>query len=176
MKIVCWNVNGLRAIARKGFFDEIMKYDADVYCFQETKCSPDQLEENIRSVVGYHSYFSWPNEKKGYSGVAIYTKEKPKQIFYGMDMRDEFSDDEEGRVVTAVFQNHVLVNCYFPNGGGGPERLEYKLKFYKKMFGNAFKNASRFFGTHFTQMNPNTILRLSPTQSFNYSLKRVEKL
>lgn len=127
MKIICWNVNGLRAIERKGYWDELLKMDADIYCLQETKAHPDQLSEHTRNPVGYHSYFSWPTEKKGYSGVAIYSKEKPIKVATGIGMR---GDDNEGRVVTAIFPNFVLVNCYFPNGGGGPERLAYKLKFY----------------------------------------------
>jgi len=126
-KIISWNVNGLRAIERKGFWEKFLKIDADIYCLQETKANPDQLSDNARTPAGYHSYFSWPTEKKGYSGVAIYTKEKPIEVGAGIGMD---GNDDEGRVITARFSDFILVNCYFPNGGGGPERLAYKLKFY----------------------------------------------
>lgn len=126
-KIICWNVNGIRAIERKGNWDELLKYDADIYCLQETKAQPEQLSKKLREPEGYHSYFSWPTEKKGYSGVAIYTKEKPVEVEVGIGMD---GNDDEGRVITARYKNFVLVNCYFPNGGGGPERLAYKLDFY----------------------------------------------
>lgn len=127
MKIITWNVNGIRAIERKGNWGELLKLDADIYCLQETKANPDQLSVGVRTPDGYHSYFSWPTVKKGYSGVAIYTKEKPIEVAVGIGMT---GDDDEGRVLTARFTDFVLVNCYFPNGGGGPERLAYKLKFY----------------------------------------------
>lgn len=127
IKIICWNVNGIRAIERKGNWGELLKHDADIYCLQETKANPEQLTTALRNPDGYHSYFSWPTEKKGYSGVAIYSKEKPLEVAAGIGMN---GDDDEGRVLTAIFSNFVLITCYFPNGGGGPERLAYKLKFY----------------------------------------------
>jgi len=126
-KIICWNVNGIRAIERKGNWAELLKYDADIYCLQETKANPDQLSSAVRHPDGYHSYFAWPNEKKGYSGVAIYSKEKPIEVAEGIGMT---GDAPEGRVITARFKDFVLVNCYFPNGGGGQDRLVYKLEFY----------------------------------------------
>ena len=135
-KIICWNVNGIRAIERKGNWDELLKYDADIYCLQETKANPEQLSDAVRQPDGYQSYFSWPTIKKGYSGVAIYTKEKPVAVAVGIGgLLKKISDpldDEEGRVIAARFKDFVLLNCYFPNGGGGPERLAYKLEFYDK--------------------------------------------
>jgi exodeoxyribonuclease-3 len=92
------------------------------------KAEPDQLPEDVRNVPGYHSYFSHPKEKKGYSGVAIYTKEKPLEVFYGMGIKEL---DNEGRLIGAKFKNFTLINGYYPNGGQGPHRLEYKLKFYE---------------------------------------------
>lgn len=128
MKIISWNVNGIRAIHRKGSFDEVFKkFKPDILCVQETKASPDQLNKEILEPNGYFSYFSSSKIKKGYSGVAIYTKEKPSKVSYGINMK---GDDDEGRTVTAYFKNFVLINCYFPNGGGGPARLKYKLEFY----------------------------------------------
>lgn len=126
-KIISWNVNGLRAVVRKGNWDDIWKQKPDILCLQETKSRVDQLAPEIANPDGYHAYFSWPKEKKGYSGVAIYSKEKPDLV------RDEFEKEElngEGRLLEAHFGDVVLFNGYFPNGGGGPVRLEYKLNFY----------------------------------------------
>ncbi|MBP9711886.1 MAG: exodeoxyribonuclease III [Candidatus Pacebacteria bacterium] len=129
MKIISWNTNGLRATAKQGFFTPLFKkYKPDILCLQEVKAEPDQLPEDVRNVPGYHSYFSHPKEKKGYSGVAIYTKEKPLEVFYGMGIKEL---DTEGRLIGAKFKNFTLINGYYPNGGQGPHRLEYKLKFYE---------------------------------------------
>jgi exodeoxyribonuclease-3 len=127
MKIISWNTNGLRATAKQGFFTPLFENAPDVVCLQETKAEPDQLPEAVRNMPGYHSYFSSPKTKKGYSGVAIYTKEKPKEIFYGMGVKKL---DDEGRLIGVKYKNFTLINCYFPNGGQGPERLKYKLEFY----------------------------------------------
>ena len=127
MKIISWNTNGLRATAKQGFFTPLFEGEPDIVCLQETKAEPDQLSEAVRTVAGYNSYFSFPKEKKGYSGVAIYTKEKPREIFYGMGIKKL---DNEGRLLGVKYKNFTLINCYFPNGGQGPERLKYKLEFY----------------------------------------------
>ena len=127
MKIISWNVNGLRAIHRKGNWNWILKTSPDIFCLQETKAHPDQLLEELKNVLGYQAYFAYPSLKKGYSGVAIYSKIKPEKIEYGIN-RPEF--DQEGRVIGAYYKDFVLFNVYFPNGGGGPERLQYKLDFY----------------------------------------------
>ena len=125
MRIISWNVNGLRAVERKGQFDWFLEESPDIFCIQETKAHPDQLPETVRNPKGYFSYFNYPDLKKGYSGVALYSKVEPLKVDYGMKGKDS-----EGRVVTAHFKDFVLLNVYFPNGGGGPERLAYKLKFY----------------------------------------------
>lgn len=128
MKIISWNTNGLRATVKQGNFTPLFAFNnPDIVCFQETKCEPEQLDEKTRNLNGYHSYFSYSKVKKGYSGVAIYTKEKPEKVEYGMRI-SKF--DDEGRMLVAYYKKFVLINCYFPNGGGGPERLEYKLEFY----------------------------------------------
>lgn len=127
MKIISWNVNGIRANFKKGAFAEILALNPDILCLQETKAEPTQLSDEILKPKGYTSYFSSSKIKKGYSGVAIYTKETPTKVTYGVDMP---GDDDEGRTVTAHFKDFVLINCYFPNGGGAPERLKYKLEFY----------------------------------------------
>lgn len=126
-KIISWNVNGLRAVHKKGNWDEFVALDADILCLQETKAQPEQLPEEVRNAPGYHSFFDFPKQKKGYSGVAIYTKQKPNDVQYLMGNP---TLDDEGRLVAAYFDDFVLVNVYFPNGGGGPARLKYKLDFY----------------------------------------------
>lgn len=125
--IITWNVNGLRAVHRKGNWDDIVREKADILCIQETKSLPEQLTEDLRNPDGYHSYFHFPTIKKGYSGVAIYSKKEPKKVSrdIGVEMMDQ-----EGRLIMAEYPEFTLINCYFPNGGGAPERLRYKLDFY----------------------------------------------
>lgn len=127
MRIVSWNVNGLRAVHRKGNWEWFVKEKPDIFCLQETKAEPAQLPEKVRSPKGYFSCFSHPKAKKGYSGVAIYSKTKPLEVKEGIGV-SEF--DQEGRVLEAHFEDFILLNVYFPNGGGGPVRLKYKLDFY----------------------------------------------
>lgn len=127
MKIISWNVNGIRASHKKGALKEAFDLKPDILCLQETKAEPSQLSEEIKNPKGYFSYFSHSKIKKGYSGVAIFTKEKPEKVTYGIDMP---GNDDEGRTVTAHYKDFILINCYFPNGGGAPERLAYKLEFY----------------------------------------------
>ena len=127
MRIISWNVNGIRASHKKGALKEAFDLKPDILCLQETKAEPSQLSEEIKNPKGYFSYFSHSKIKKGYSGVAIFTKEKPEKVTYGIDMP---GNDDEGRTVTAHYKDFILINCYFPNGGGAPERLAYKLEFY----------------------------------------------
>ena len=134
MKIISWNTNGLRATAKQGFLAPLFeKYKPDILCLQETKATPEQLPEDVRNVSRYFSFFSYPKIKKGYSGVAIYTKEKPKEVFYGMGTllgRQIKKLDNEGRLLGIKLKNFTIINVYFPNGGAGPHRLKYKLEFY----------------------------------------------
>lgn len=127
MKIVSWNVNGLRAVHRNGYWKDFLKLDPDIFGFQETKAHPDQLSDEIKDIQGYHSYFSSSKVRKGYSGVALYTKIEPEKVEYGMGIK---RFDDEGRIIVGYFKDFVLLNIYFPNGGGGPERLKYKFDFY----------------------------------------------
>lgn len=127
MKIISWNVNGLRAVHKKGAWDYFRQANADIFCVQETKAHSDQLPHDLQKPEGYLSYFDHAKEKKGYSGVAIYSKIKPNEIEEGMGI-PEF--DQEGRLLVAYYNDFVLLNVYFPNGGGGPVRLKYKLDFY----------------------------------------------
>ena len=134
-KFISWNVNGIRAAYRKGFVEWINKFSPDYMCIQETKANTDQLPFDLTSISSYISYFS-SAEKKGYSGVALYTKIKP------IDVSNTFSDDikeTEGRIIIAKYEDFTLMNLYYPNGKGGPERLKYKLKFYSD-FLNYIKN------------------------------------
>lgn len=128
MRIISWNVNGIRALHKKGKWDEIIKEAPDILCLQETKAHPEQLPEEVLTPAGYHSFFDHSRTKKGYSGVAIYSKEKPIEVREYLGIQ-EF--DQEGRILTAYFKDFVLINIYFPNGGGGPIRLKYKLGYYK---------------------------------------------
>lgn len=127
MRIISWNVNGLRANVKKGGFDWFLNESPDIYCVQEVKAEASQLEEGVRNPPGYHSYFDHSKGRKGYSGVAVYSKVKPEKVEYGMGT-PEF--DDEGRFLALFFSEFVLINVYFPNGGGGPERLKFKLRFY----------------------------------------------
>jgi len=126
MKIVSWNVNGIRSAERKGFIDYVLKEDADIFCIQETKAHPDQLSEQLKNIPGYQVHFC-TGEKKGYSGVAIYTRIEPKDIQVGLGNPKY---DVEGRTIRMDFGDFVIDNSYYPNGGRGPERVKYKLEFY----------------------------------------------
>ncbi len=129
MKIISWNVNGIRANVTKGAFDWLVNENADIFCVQETKAHPDQLPENVLRPTGYVSYFDHSKLRKGYSGVAIWTKKVPEKVEYGFGIPEL---DQEGRQITLLFDDKKIafINTYFPNGGGGPDRLAYKLKYY----------------------------------------------
>jgi exodeoxyribonuclease-3 len=124
MKIYSWNVNGIRASAKNGFFDIFEKENPDILALQETKAEIGQLPKNIIEIDGYKSFFN-SAIKKGYSGTAIYTKTEPLSI---ENLGDERFDNE-GRTQIAEFEKFILVNCYFPNSQAERARLDYKLKF-----------------------------------------------
>ncbi|MGO5065647.1 exodeoxyribonuclease III [Clostridium sporogenes] len=130
MRVYSWNVNGLRAVAKKNFLEWIEEENPDILCIQETKLQENQLEDNIKNIEGYYSYFSFA-EKKGYSGVATYTKEEPISVKHGIGI-EKF--DSEGRILITEFENFTLLNIYFPNGQRDEERLQYKLEFYEALF------------------------------------------
>lgn len=127
MKLISWNVNGLRALLRTGNWGDVFEFSPDILCLQETKAHPEQLSSALREVKGFKAYFASSEIKKGYSGVAVYSKQEPLEVKYGMGMK---KFDEEGRLLELHYKNFVLFNVYFPNGGQGPERLQYKLDFY----------------------------------------------
>lgn len=128
MKIISWNVNGLRAVWRKEEgWKALFALTPAIVCLQETKASPEQLTSGEAHMPGYKSFFSSSKIKKGYSGVATYTKLAAKDVAYGMGLP---GPDDEGRILTTRFDDFTLLNVYFPNGGGGPHRLKYKMDFY----------------------------------------------
>ncbi len=129
MKIISWNVNGIRAAQKKGFLEWLTKQNADIVCVQETKAHPDQLDFDLLNPPGYHTYWN-SAEKKGYSGVATFTKKRPLQTKTGFSIQ---KFDTEGRVLMTEYDEFVLFNIYFPNGGRGPERVQYKLEFYDEL-------------------------------------------
>ena len=120
MKLISWNVNGLRAVINKGFMDFFKKADADIFCVQETKMQEGQLE---LILDGYYQYWN-SAEKKGYSGTAIFTKEKPLNVSYGLGIEEH---DKEGRIITLEFENFYFVDCYTPNSKRELERLDYRM-------------------------------------------------
>lgn len=128
IKLISWNVNGIRAAAKKGFHEWFKTTAADIICLQETKAAPEQLDASLTQVDGYHAFFSSSVVKKGYSGVVIYTRLKPKVVVCGMG---EELYDNEGRIVSTEFDDFTLFNVYFPNGKASKERLKYKLDFYE---------------------------------------------
>ena len=135
MKLISWNVNGIRASVKKGLLDIIKNYNADVFCIQETKAQDDQVIEALTDLKGYHIY-SNSATKKGYSGVAILSKDKPISVM--PDMGVEVHDDE-GRILCAEFKNFYLINVYVPNSGSGLKRLDYRQQWdndFKKYLNN----------------------------------------
>lgn len=132
MKLISWNVNGLRAVVTKGFKEFFNNVDADIFCLQETKLQEEQVDENIKSIFnGYNEYWNCA-EKKGYSGTAVFSKLKPINVTYGIGIEEH---DKEGRVITLEFDKFYLVNCYTPNSKRELERLNYRMQWE-----DAFRN------------------------------------
>lgn len=120
MKLVSWNVNGIRACVQKGFLDFFQEIDADIFCIQESKLQAGQIELEL---PGYHQYWNYA-EKKGYSGTAIFTKEEPLQVTYGIGIEEH---DQEGRVITLEFEKFHMVTVYTPNSQNELARLSYRM-------------------------------------------------
>ncbi|NLK36825.1 MAG: exodeoxyribonuclease III [Epulopiscium sp.] len=121
MKLISWNVNGLRAVIGKGFMDYFQKQDADIFSIQETKLQEGQIDLDL---PGYYQYWNYA-QKKGYSGVAVFTKKKPLQVVCGIGIEEH---DQEGRVITMEFENFFHVTVYTPNSQDKNARLEYRMK------------------------------------------------
>ncbi len=128
MKLISWNVNGIRACVKKGFMDYFKDVDADVFCIQESKLQEGQIELELE---GYHQYWNYA-EKKGYSGTAIFTKKQPIAVTYGLGIEEH---DNEGRVITAEYEDYFVVTCYTPNSKSELERLDYRM-----VWEDAFRN------------------------------------
>ena len=120
-KMISWNVNGIRACVQKGFLDSFKELDADIFCLQETKLQQGQID---LALDGYYQYWNYA-EKKGYSGTAIFTKEKPIAVFNGMDIP---MHDTEGRLITLEFEKFYFITCYTPNAQDGLRRLDYRMQ------------------------------------------------
>ncbi|GBC60179.1 exodeoxyribonuclease III [Desulfonema ishimotonii] len=131
IKLISWNVNGLRAVWKKDFPESFRKADADIFAIQETKLQEPQLTDEMRHIDGYESYWSYASVKKGYSGVGVYTRLRPLNVRYGIGI-PEF--DDEGRILELDFGDFIFFNIYFPNGQMGEDRLQYKLAFYEAFF------------------------------------------
>jgi len=125
-KILCWNVNGIRAASRHGFLEWLYRESLDILCLQETKAHPEQLGRDLQEPHGYHAYWNYP-ERKGYSGVATFTREKPLRVQNDFGVQDF---DIEGRVIISEYPQFILFNVYFPNGKKDESRLRYKMDFY----------------------------------------------
>ncbi len=124
MKLISWNVNGLRAVINKGFVDFFNKIDADIFCIQETKMQEDQINDEIKNIFKEYNEYWNSAEKKGYAGTAIFSKEKPINVTYGIGIEEH---DKEGRVITLEFEKFYMVNCYTPNSKRELERLDYRM-------------------------------------------------
>lgn len=140
LKLMSWNVNGIRAAQRKGFLAWLNGASPDILCVQETKAHPDQLDEALRNPDGYHTYWAWA-EKKGYSGVALYSKKEPLSVQIGLGVE---AYDREGRTIVADYGEFVFIGAYFPNGGRDHQRVPFKMA-YKADF-LAFCNELRAQG------------------------------
>jgi len=130
MKIITFNANGIRAAAKKGFFDWFAQQDADVICIQETKAQEHQLQDSLFRPVGYHCYYHDATSKKGYSGVALYSKQKPEQVMTGLGWSIA---DEEGRYIQADFGKLSVASLYLPSGTSGPHRQAVKYDFLDQL-------------------------------------------
>ena len=126
IEILCWNVNGIRAVEKKGFLEWLSQESPDILCLQETKAQPDQISLELKQPPGYYAYWNFP-QRKGYSGAVTFTKEKPIKVENGFGI-EQF--DVEGRVISAQYPQFTLFDIYFPNGKMSEERLKYKMDFY----------------------------------------------
>ncbi|ETR71808.1 MAG: exodeoxyribonuclease III [Candidatus Magnetoglobus multicellularis str. Araruama] len=124
-KLISWNVNGIRAVEKKGFIETVSQLNPDIIGIQETKAQKDQLSNDLLTIDGYHSFWN-SAEKKGYSGVAVYTKKSPLSVFNGIDSP---AHDQEGRAITLEYERFYLINLYFPNAQDKLKRIDYKIEF-----------------------------------------------
>lgn len=138
LRIISWNVNGLRSVAEKGFSEWLAKESPHILCLQETKAHPEQLSPEVSAPKGYRAFWNNPN-RRGYAGVAVFTRPEPVSVEYDF-AKSGF--DTEGRALIADYGDFILINVYFPNGRMSPERLAYKMEFYERFlaFTDKIKN------------------------------------
>ena len=136
MKCISWNVNGIRAVLKKDFVEILYALDADIFCIQETKAQPDQIEVDCEL---YPYQYINSAQKKGYSGTMIFCKEEPLSIRYGMNMEEH---DTEGRVITLEYPEYYVVTVYTPNSGDGLKRLDYRME-WDKVFSAYLKSLDK---------------------------------
>lgn len=145
MKLISWNTNGLRGTVKQGYFEPLFKkYNPDILCLQETKSEASQLEDGVKNVASYYSYFCHSKRKKGYSGTAIFSKEEPISVLYDFPRairakfalhEDEYGNpNDEGRILTAEYKKFFLVNVYTPNSKGDLSRLKLREKLWDPAF------------------------------------------
>lgn len=150
MKIISWNVNGIRAWFKKDpeikTLSWVLKQNPDFFCIQETKAHPDQLPDELLEVGEYFAYFDHSKARKGYSGVAIYTKHEPEKVEYGFGKEEM---DQEGRFLALFYEKFVIINCYFPNGGLGGDKFKFKLAFFDEFFNYISKLRKKGFDVIF---------------------------
>lgn len=133
IRLLSWNVNGIRAVAKKGLLEWLVEEQPDILCIQETKAHEEQLPDALKRIEGYVTYYV-SAQRKGYSGVALFTRQKPLSIIDGLGI-DRF--DSEGRILVAEYGDFILYNIYFPNGKASAERLKYKMDFYDSFLNQA---------------------------------------
>ncbi|HEX4923089.1 MAG TPA: exodeoxyribonuclease III [Bdellovibrionales bacterium] len=138
MKLISWNVNGIRAVHKKGLVDFLKRQEPHVVCFQETKCQKGQLGPEFHEMLGYNTYWACAT-RKGYSGVATFARVEPKDVEYGIGIEKY---DSEGRIVVTRHPQFLLYNIYFPNGGSGPERHQFKQDFLRDIRAHLKKKLS----------------------------------
>jgi len=131
IKLISWNVNGLRAVIKKDFFALFRQMDADIFSIQETKIQENQMTDKMKHIEGYESCWAHATVKKGYSGVGTYSRIKPTRVNTALGI-SRF--DQEGRIIELDFDDFIFFNVYFPNGQMSDERLQYKLDFYETFF------------------------------------------
>ena len=130
MKIISWNINGIRAVYKKNFLKWLMATNADIVCLQEIRAQKEQIPSDLLELKDYYFYFNQA-VKKGYAGVAVYTKQKPLKVEYKLGLK---RFDQEGRILKLEYSDFTLINLYFPHGGRQKENLNYKLEVYRYLF------------------------------------------
>ncbi len=139
MYLISWNVNGIRAVHKKGLFLPLFDKKPDIVCVQETKAQDDVFPKDLKEIPGYNFYLC-SADKKGYSGTAVWSKEKALSVRYGFGKK-EF--DDAGRIIIAEYKDFFLYNIYFPNGGRGPQWVDHKMEFYGEFLRDAEKNRKK---------------------------------